>query len=96
MKRIVWTTVGYSLGLGSSVWMQRRVKRTVERYAPAQVRSDLAERGRHLVVDVREAARDGAEVMRQVEHDLLEEFSARRSVASAGPRNGLRPVRPRR
>jgi len=103
MKRIVWTTVGYSLGLGSSVWVQRRVRRTVERYAPAQVRSDLAERGRHLAVDLREAARDvheaardGAEMMRQVEHDLLEEFSPRRSVASAGPTNGLRPVRPRR
>ena len=95
MKRIIWTTVGYSLGLGSSVWVQRRVKRTVERYAPAQVRDDLAERGRHLVVDVREAARDGAEMMRQVERDLLDEFSTRRSSASIGPTNHLRPV-PRR
>jgi len=96
MKRIIWTTVGYSLGLGSSVWVQRRVRRTVDRYAPAQVRSDIAERGRHLVVDLREAARDGAEVMRQVERDLLDEFSARRSIGSAGPANGLRPVHPRR
>jgi len=96
MKRIFWAGVGYSVGMGSSVWVQRRVRRTVDRYAPAQVRSDMADRGRSLVVDLRAAARDGAEVMRQVERDLLDEFSTKRSVGSAGPTNVLRPVRTRR
>ncbi len=103
MKRIIWTGVGYSLGLGSSIYVQRRVRRTVERFAPAQVRSDVADRGRamaqrsrDLALDLRDAAREGLTVMRQVERDLIDEFSPRRPVAHNGPPRGLRPDRLRR
>ncbi len=103
MKRILWTSVGYSLGITTSIYVQRRVKRTVERYAPAQVRSDVADRGRavadrtrEMAVEFRDAAREGAAVMHQVEQDLLDEFSGRRSETHAGPARGLRPDRLRR
>jgi len=103
MKRILWTGFGYSLGIGSSIYVQRRVRRTVERYAPAQMRNDVTDRGRavaertrDLVTDLRDAAREGATVMRQVERELIDEFSTRRSVAHAGPARGLRPDRLRR
>ena len=42
LKRVVWTGVGYSMGLASSIYVQRRVRRTVERYTPEQVRHDVA------------------------------------------------------
>jgi len=103
MKRILWTGLGYTLGIGSSVYVQRRVRRTVERYAPAQVRNDLADRGRavadhtrDLVSDLRDAAREGATVMRKVERELIDEFSTSRAEAHAGPARALRPDRLRR
>ncbi len=103
MKRIIWTGVGYSLGIGSSVYVQRRVRRTVERYAPAKVRGEVAdrsrvlvERSRDLAFDLRDAARDGVAAMRQVERELIDEFSPQRPVARRGPAHGSRPDRPRR
>ncbi|NIR37937.1 MAG: hypothetical protein GWN79_13235 [Actinobacteria bacterium] len=81
MKRTFWAGVGYTLGLGSSFWVQRRVRRTVERYTPEQVRIDLAVRGRRVadrardvVVDLREAAQEGAAAMRREELHLRQEF----------------------
>ncbi len=44
-KRTFWTTVGYGLGLGSSLYVQRRVRRTVDRFAPAEVRREVAAKG---------------------------------------------------
>ncbi len=98
MKRMFWTGIGYSLGIGSWIFVQRRVKQTVERYAPAEVRSNVADRGRDVAqrsrtraTEVRDAAREGMAVMRQVERDLIEEFSTHRSEGHVGPARGLRP-----
>ena len=94
-KRVVWTGVGYSLGLASSIYVQRRVRRTVERYAPEQVRNDVvvrgrevAERARGLVVDLRDAAQEGAAAMRREEIDLRAEFTALR-VPHRGPARAI-------
>lgn len=83
MKRTFWAGVGYSLGLGSSIYLQRRVRRTVERYTPEQVRQDLAvrsrqvvDRARGVVVDLREAAQEGAAAMRREEDLLRDEYIA--------------------
>jgi hypothetical protein len=85
MKRTVWTGVGYSLGLASSIYVQRRVRRTVERYAPEHVRQEVtdrsrlvADRAREIVVDLRDAAQEGAAAMRREESVLREEFSGAR------------------
>ncbi|MDH4168223.1 MAG: hypothetical protein OEW42_01410 [Acidimicrobiia bacterium] len=44
-KRVIWTGVGYGLGLSSSIYVQRKVRRAVEN-APEKVRSEAAARSR--------------------------------------------------
>jgi len=102
MKRTVYGVTGYALGLATGWWVQRRVKRTVERIAPEQVRTEVAERGRHavdysrqaagrardLALDLRDAAQEGVATMRREEADLLAEFSADEAVHT-GPARGL-------
>lgn len=82
MKRTFWTGVGYTLGLSTSFYVQNRVRRTVERYTPEQLRDDIAARGRamadraqDLVIDLRDAAREGAATMRDEERELRDRFA---------------------
>ena len=63
------------------------MRRTVERYAPEHVRQDVAdrsrlvaERAREMVVDLRDAAQEGAAAMRREESVLREEFSGARPL----------------
>jgi hypothetical protein len=100
MKRVFWSTVGYAAGLSTSVYVQRRVRRAVEYYTPEQVRRDVAvigrqaaDRARDVVIDLREAAAEGAEVMREREAELRSEYAPRPSGASTRPHR--RPTRPR-
>ena len=44
-KRVIWTGVGYGLGLSSSIYVQRKVRRAVEK-TPEKVRSEAAARTR--------------------------------------------------
>lgn len=95
MRRLFWTGVGWSLGLGTSVWVQRRVRRVAARVAPPVVREQAREtgaaalrRGRETLdgarlrtLDLREALAEGRRVRRQVEVALREEFG----LASNGP-----------
>lgn len=104
MRRIIWTGLGYSLGLGTSFYVQKRMRRTVERIAPEQVRADVSaksratverakgtvDRAREVVIDLREAAQEGVDTMRREKADLLAEFDADESMHS-GPARGLRP-----
>ena len=103
MKRVFWASTGYALGLGSSLYVQRRIRRTVERYTPEEVRRqmadrtrDLADRARRTVVDLREAAIEGRMAMRESESALRAEFDrpTTRHVGSARAIGGLRPSRP--
>ena len=82
MKRIFWSSVGYAAGISTSVYVQRRVRRAVEYYTPEQVREDVAARSRQVadkareaVVDLREAAVEGVETMREREAELRREFT---------------------
>ena len=83
MKRTFWAATGFTLGVGSSVYLQKRLRRAVERYTPEQVRQDVAGAGkraaartRDLISDLRDAAQQGSETMRQEEQDLRSEFAA--------------------
>ena len=90
MKRTFYTAVGYTLGVGTGWYVQRRVKRTVERVAPEQVRAEVADRSRQVAgasvqaaakardfaFDLRDAAQEGVATMRQERADLLAEFAA--------------------
>ena len=100
MKRVFWTSTGYVLGLGSSVWVQRRVRRTVQRYTPEQMLQqvadrtrDLTDRARQTVIDLREAATEGRAAMRESEIELHAEFGDRRP-RHGGQARSMRDARP--
>lgn len=83
-KRSFWTAVGYSAGIATSVAVQRRIKRTVRRYAPAELaasvaakRDGLVDRARQVTIDLRGAASEGRRAMRESRDDLEREFRPR-------------------
>ncbi len=91
-KRTLWTAVGYSAGVASSVYLQRRVKRAVQRVAPAEVRgavgargADVVERAKRLGSDVRAAAVEGRRAMRDEQQRLEQEFGPGGAVLSTTP-----------
>ena len=65
-KRVVWTGVGYGLGLGSSVLVQRKVKRAVERYTPESVRVEAAERSKNTAAKIKDLTSDVRSVVQKV------------------------------
>ena len=80
-KRATWTVVGYGLGVGSSIYVQRRVRRAVERYTPEHVRREVtqagrraADRARVLGADAVAAVREGRATMRSAEIDLRDQY----------------------
>jgi uncharacterized coiled-coil DUF342 family protein len=72
MKRVFWAGTGYLVGLGSSVWVQRRVRRTVDRYTPEQVRQHVGQQVRTQAEQVADRTRDLADRARQTVVDLRE------------------------
>jgi hypothetical protein len=73
-KRLFWLTVGTLVGLASSFWAQRRLRRAVERYAPDQVARRVSWSVRKLADDVRAAVADGRAAMREREASLRDQF----------------------
>lgn len=102
MKRLVYGFGGYVAGLATGWYVQRRLRRTVERVAPEHVRVEVAQRGRQavgysrqaadrardLASDLRDAASEGVATMRREEADLLAEFAAD-EVMHTGPARRL-------
>jgi hypothetical protein len=55
-KRTLWTTVGYGAGVASSFYLQRKLRKTVDRYAPPEVRHTVtAASGKAVHVGVKAA-----------------------------------------
>jgi hypothetical protein len=77
-KRLFWLIVGAGFGFGVSFWLMRFVRETVNRYSPERVSSDLAGALRSLGGDIRAAAAEGREAMRERESQLREELAPRR------------------
>ena len=69
-RRLRWFATGAAVGLGSSVWVQRRVKRAVARLAPDHVSRGLAGAARRFGGDLRAAAVEGRQAMRDHEAAL--------------------------
>jgi hypothetical protein len=67
-KRLFWLCTGVGFGFGSSFWVMRAVRRTVDRFRPTRVVA-------RLEVDVRAAVAEGREAAREREAALR---SARR------------------
>jgi hypothetical protein len=81
-RRVFWTAVGYGAGIASTVMVKRRVRRTVNRYAPSEVRSvvsargsDVVDRAKRVSTEIRAAADEGLRAMRVRRRELDDEFA---------------------
>lgn len=62
-KRLFWLTVGAAAGFSGSYWIQQRVKRAVDRFAPDNIHADA-----------KAAVAEGREAMRRREAELRERY----------------------
>ncbi len=76
-KRLFWLTVGMAIGFGTSFWVYRLMRQTLERYRPDHVADAVARSLRGLRDDLRAALAEGREAMRQAEADLRADLSTR-------------------
>lgn len=79
-KRLFWLLVGIGFGFGVSFWVARFVRATIERYTPERVSSDLAGALKQFGNDLKEAAREGREGMREREAELLAELDRKKQT----------------
>lgn len=77
-KRLFWLATGIGLGFGFSFWLTRWVRSSLERYTPERISADLSASLRRLGEDVRVAATEGRQAMREREAELRESLAARR------------------
>lgn len=73
LKRLLWMMVGIGFGFGMSFWVTRMIREKVARWSPEQVSAELSRALRDLGKDLRVAASEGAETMRQREAELREQ-----------------------
>lgn len=73
-KRLFWLTLGTIVGFTGSLWAQRRIRETIERYYPDQVARQVGTSVRSLTSDVRSAAAAGKAAMREREESLRDQF----------------------
>ncbi len=75
-KRLFWVAMGLGMGLGASFWLTRLLRQTAARYSPERLGEDLAGSLRGLGADLRAAATEGREAMRQREIELREQLGS--------------------
>ena len=73
-KRLFWLLMGVGFGFGVSFWVMRFVRSTMERYTPERVSSDLAGALKQLGADLKDAAAEGRQAMKEREAELLAEL----------------------
>lgn len=66
VKRLFWLSAGVSLGVGSSVWVRRRV----QRYAPDRLAAGASQKARALGHELTAALDEGRLAMQQRETEL--------------------------
>ena len=76
-KRLFWLAMGAGLGFGTSFWIMRMVRETVERYSPHRISSDLGQAARGVGFDVREAVAEGRQAMHRHEAELRAQVTTR-------------------
>jgi hypothetical protein len=69
-RRVRWFGAGAAVGVGASVWAQRKLRAAAARYRPRGLVDTAGGRARALPGDVRAALRDGRRAMRQREAEL--------------------------
>lgn len=106
-KRLFWLVAGAAVGAGSSLWAERRVRRTVRqavaRLQPDALVSELGNSALHLAGAATERLRDSVTVgrieMHQLEDQLWEELAGRgiapgrlpMTLPPEGPKAGSMP-----
>ena len=70
-KRTFYFVAGTAAGLGSSLWVQRRVRTAVERYVPEKVQERAAEAAKRVAPALRDAVTEGRDAMRTRIAELL-------------------------
>jgi hypothetical protein len=78
-KRLFWLTVGVTLGSTSSFWLMRKVRRTVERFAPERLTQDVVTGARSFGAELLAAVDEGRSGMRQREAELRAELERRQA-----------------
>ena len=79
-KRLFWMTVGAALGVGSSRWAARVMRRQRERWAPEQVANRAAGAVKSLRTELAAAAGEGLDAMRDRETRLRAELASPRPL----------------
>ena len=74
-KRLFWLMIGLGFGFGTSFWMMRFMRETMQRYTPERVSADLADALRGLGKDLRAAVAEGREAMREREAEIRAELA---------------------
>jgi hypothetical protein len=90
-KRTFWFSTGAAVGLGSSVWAGRKVKRAAQRFMPEEVQREVTDRARRVGRDVRAAANEGRTAMREREAELradVDNSTERRTRHDRSPATG--------
>ena len=108
-KRTIWLTAGVALGAGSTLWAERRVRRTIEqaaaKLAPDALVAEVGRTARHVAESTghrfRDAYSEGRNEMQRREEQLWSDL-AKRGVAitadglpaSAAPSGEMKKGRP--
>jgi hypothetical protein len=74
LHRLRWFGAGTALGIGASVWAQRKLKAAAARYRPAGVAGTAVGKARSWPAHVRAAIDEGRSTMRQREAALRQEL----------------------
>lgn len=85
-KRTFWFVTGTAAGLGSSLWVQRRVRTAVERYVPETLQERAADAARRVGPAVRDAVTEGRDAMRAREAEMRADVATRVSRPAAADR----------
>jgi hypothetical protein len=74
IRRLVWFTSGATAGVGGAMWVRRRLRHSVRRYAPERLQAEATASARRLGSGVRDAVAEGRRAMREREAELRAEL----------------------
>jgi hypothetical protein len=76
-KRLFWLSTGVTIGLSTSFWVMRTLRRTVERLTPQRLTQDAVAGARSAGAELRAAVAEGRLAMREREAELRAEIARR-------------------
>ena len=96
-RRTFWLVAGVAIGAGSSLWMEHKVRRTVNaaaaRLQPDALVAEVGRSARDAAAGAGERLRDavstGRDEMQRREDELWAELAGRGAIASPGPLPGV-------